>query len=154
MPRDTETLVYDINKHRYYVTEDGVKAEYNKELKQKFNSDDSSNNEVTVFIRQVSDRVYRWLWWYSRRENKRILEKWIADDVNINGTPFREAMEEALYAQVEYMLTFSNDLKAIDTQDMNWLASPETKSILIQAGVAYSGTICVTVPSDEYRVGY
>ena len=155
MVSNTNELIYDLDKHKYYVTPLGIKNRLNIDLKTDLGEEQSSGlTEETVFIRQCSDRVYRWLYWYIRPQSKRIIEKWIADDVVMYGTPFREAMEEALYSQIEYMINFDGDMEAIADGDMTKLVSVESRNILREAGVANQGTINTTVSNDEWRVGY
>ena len=153
---DTSTLEYNLDTHKYYVTLDGVKSRFNLDLSNELDGDDSGNTEASVFIKQVSDRVYRWLYAYVRPECVRLTEKRIADNFEPMdyGFPYREALEEALYAQVEYTINFDGDLEAIHKDDLNKLVSVESKAILKAAGVAHKKRSGVKVSSDEWRVGY
>lgn len=152
---DTDELVYIIGKHKYYITDLGVLNRYNVTLSKEFGEGESSGvTEAKVFRFQVSDRVYRWIGWMIRRDSKKIIEKRIADDIEIYGVPFREAIEEALYLTCEWMLNFDGDLKAQDNNDMQNLIPVEAQSILRESGIAFQGRIEEQVADDEWRVGY
>ena len=114
----------------------------------------SGVTEAKVFINQITRRLYNWLYTYIRRESVRIIEKWIADDYVAFGIPFRDAIEEALIAQAEYMLNFDGDFQALDTSDMTKLVSVDAQNILITAGVATQAIIQIEVGDDEWRVDY
>ena len=134
----------------------GVKDRLNIDLKLELGENNASGiTEEQVFIEQVSDRVYRWLYGYIRRNCIKQTEYQIAN--NFQGTdygvPYREAMEEALYAQVEYMINFDGDLEAQADGDINKLVSVETKAILKAAGIAHKMTM-FRLEDDLYRVDY
>jgi hemolysin activation/secretion protein len=152
MPFDTETLKYDINTHEYFATIDGVKNKLNVNLDQEL----GSFKEAEVFLRQASDRVYRWLYSYIRREGIRIVEKRIADNFvpAQYGLPYREGIENAIYAQIEYMLNFDGDLEAQAQGDKDMLCSTEAKQILHYYGLAHKGPWAEFLDPVEFRVGY
>ena len=157
MPYDSNELVYDYDTHKYYVTKEEVKNRFNIDLSVELGQEQSSGlTEEKVFIKQVSDRVYRWLYWYVRPEMVRITEKRIADNFEPEdyGFPYRQAIEEALYSQIEWMINFDGDLEALDKGEMNKLVSPEVKMILKSSGMATKKRATVKVYADEYRVGY
>jgi len=151
--RDTAFMVY--RNHKYFLTDAGILDKLNVILSAELGRGQSSGvTEAKVFLNQVTRRVYTWLYAYIRRESKMIIEYWIANDYNAYGTPFRDAMEEALEAQAEYMLNFDGDMEAIDANDMTKLVSQEAKHILISAGIATRSMIQVKIPVGQYRVGY
>lgn len=152
MPFDTETLKYNVATHQYEATIDGIKTKLNVNLDQKL----GSYKEANVFIQQASDRLYTWLYSYIRREGIRIVEKRIADNFipRTYGLPYREGIEKALYAQIEYMLNFDGDLEAQAKGDKNMLVGIEAKQILKAYGLAHKGTYAEVVEPDEFRVGY
>ena len=162
MAYDTDTMVYlieDANgvaKHKYYVTSLGVKNRLNIDLKTELGDNQSSGiTEEKVFIQQVSDRVYRWLYGYIRRNCIKQTEYQIANNFvgTDYGIPYREAMEEALYAQVEYMINFDGDLEAQADGDINKLVSVESKAILKGAGIAHKMTM-FRLQDGLWRVDY
>ena len=154
---NTDTLVYDIDKHKYKITPTGMKNRYNESMSDELGELASSGKtEETVFINQVTDNVYRWLYWYIRPENVRITEKRIADNFTPEdyGMPYREAIEEALYETAAAMLRLDIDLEAIDNGDMNALIPITAKMVLKSSGMAHKKRMGDRVPTDEYRVGY
>jgi len=153
MAYDTDNMIY--RKHKYYLTDAAILEELNIVLSKELGNEQSSGvTEAKVFRNQVTRRLYNWLFAYIRRESVRIVEKWIADDYVAFGIPFREAIEEALIAQAEYMLNFDGDFQAIDTNDMKKLVSIDAQNILITAGVATRAIITIEVKDDEWRVDY
>lgn len=152
MPFDTQTLKYNMATHQYEATIDGVKSKLNVNLDQ----DLGSYQEAEVFLRQASDRLYGWLYGYIRREGVRIVEKRIADNFipRTYGLPYREGIEKALYAQVEYMLNFDGDLEAQAKNDKDIMVSIEAKQVLKAYGIAHKGGWAEVIEPDEFRVGY
>lgn len=156
MPLDTSSMKWIDDKHFYKLTREGVVNRLNKDVNKDIPGEVSGITEGSVFLGQVSDRVKRWLYGYIRLENVRITEKRIADNFTGQdyGIPFREAIEEALYAQVEYMLLFDGDLKAIKESDKHTLVSIEVKEILKSAGIATLSRFIGGVDEADWRVGY
>jgi hypothetical protein len=152
MPFDTDTLKYNIDAHEYLATIDGVKNKLNVNLDKEL----GSYKEAEVFLRQASDRVYRWLYSYIRREGIRIVEKRIADNFSPAqyGLPYREGIENAIYAQIEYMLNFDGDLEAQAEGNKDMLCSTEAKQILHYYGLAHKGPWADFLDPVEFRVGY
>jgi hypothetical protein len=152
MPFDTENLKYDFETHKYEVTINGVKNILNVNL----DEDLGSYKEANVFIKQVTDRVYNWLYSYIRREGVRIVEKRIADNFTpqVYGLPYREGIEKALYAQLEYMLNFDGDLEAQAEGDKDKFISTEASQILHYYGMAHKGAWAEILNENEFRVGY
>jgi len=152
MPFDTETLVYNMENHEYIATISGVKNKLNVNLDEEL----GSHKEAEVFLRQASDRVYRWLYSYIRREGVRIVEKRIADNFSPDtyGLPYREGIENAIYAQIEYMLNFDGDLEAQSQGDKDMLCGTEAKQILHYYGIAHKGTWSEFFDQSLFRVGY
>lgn len=152
MPFNTESLVYDMDKHQYYATINGVKNKLNVNLDKELDS----YKEAEVFLRQASDRVYRWLYSYIRREGIRVVEKRIADDFSPQayGLPYREGIENAIYAQIEYMLNFDGDLEAQAEGNKDMLCGTEAKQILHYYGLAHKGPWAEVIDPTEFRVGY
>jgi hypothetical protein len=152
MPFDTDTLVYNIDKHEYFATIAGVKNKLNVNLDEEL----GSYKEAEVFLRQASDRVYRWLYSYVRREGIPILEKRIADDFRPQGygLPYREGIENAIYAQIEYMLNFDGDLEAQAEGNKDMLCSTEAKQILHYYGCAHKGAWAEFLDPADFRKDY
>jgi hypothetical protein len=152
MPFDTQKLKYNFDSHQYEVTIDGVKSELNIDLVKEL----GSYQEAEVFVRQVSRRLYTWLYSYIRREGIRVVEKRIADNFDPDnfGLPYREGIEMALYAQVEYMINFDGDLEAQAQADKDKLCGVEARQVLHYYGLAHKGTWGELVNPDEFRVGY
>ena len=152
MPFDTDTLKYNIDAHEYLATIDGVKNKLNVNLDKEL----GSYKEAEVFLRQASDRVYRWLYSYIRREGIRIVEKRIADNFSPAqyGLPYREGIENAIYAQIEYMLNFDGDLEAQAEGNKDMLCSTEAKQILHYYGLAHKGPWADFLDPINFRVGY
>lgn len=152
MPFDTETLKYNLISHQYEATIDGVKSELNIDLSREL----GSHQEAQVFLRQASRRLYTWLYGYIRKEGIRVIEKRIADNFvpSTYGLPYREGIEKALYAQVEYMINFDGDLEAQANSDKDVMVSIEAKQILKAYGIAHKGTWGDTVEEADFRVGY
>jgi hypothetical protein len=152
MPFDTQKLKYNFDSHQYEVTIDGVKSELNIDLVKEL----GSYQEAEVFIRQVSRRLYTWLYSHIRREGIRVVEKRIADNFDPDnfGLPYREGIEMALYAQVEYMINFDGDLEAQAQADKDKLCGVEARQVLHYYGLAHKGTWGDQVNPDEFRVGY
>lgn len=152
MPINTETLNYNFDTHQYEATIDGVKSTLNVDLGKEL----GSQQEAQVFLRQVSRRLYGWLYGYIRREGIRVVEKRIADNFDPNnfGLPYREGIESALYAQVEYMINYDGDLEAQIEGDKDKLCGVEARQILHYYGLAHKGTWGDQVNADEFRVGY
>lgn len=152
MPFDTESLVYDMDKHQYIATINGVKNRLNVNL----DNDLGSFKEASVFLNQASDRLYRWLYSYIRREGVRVVEKRIADNFvpQAYGLPYREGIENALYAQIEYMLNFDGDLEANAEGDKDKLLGIEAKQILHYYGLAHKGPWSDVIDPPDFRVGY
>lgn len=152
MPLDTQTLKYNMASHQYEATIDGVKTSLNVNLDQEL----GSYKEAEVFLRQASNRLYTWLYSYIRREGVRVLEKRIADNFTPTtyGLPYREGIEKALYAQIEYMLNFDGDLEAQAKSDKDILVGIEAKQILHYYGLAHKGAWAEVIEVSEFRVGY
>lgn len=152
MPLDTDTLVYNEDKHQYIATINGVLNRLNVNLDIEL----GSFKEASVFLNQASDRVYHWLYSYIRREGVRVVEKRIADNFTPQayGLPYREGIEKAIYAQVEYMLNFDGDLEANAAGDKDMLCGIEAKQILHYYGLAHKGPWSDIIDPDEFRVGY
>jgi hemolysin activation/secretion protein len=152
MPTDTQTLKYNFDSHQYEATIDGVKTKLNVNL----DSELGSYKEAEVFLRQASDRIYTWLYSYVRREGVRILEKRIADNFvpNAYGLPYREGIERAIYAQIEYMINFDGDLEAQAEGDKDKLVGTEPRQILHYYGLAHKGAWAEVLTPEEFRVGY
>lgn len=157
MAFNTDTLEYDINKHKYYITSNGFKDRYAIDLQEELGQNNVSGiTEEEVFINQVTDNVYRWLYWYIRPENVRITEKRIADNFEAEdyGIPYREAIEEALYETAASMIRLDIDLEAIDNGDMNALIPITARMVLKSSGMATKKRMGVRVYDNEWRVGY
>lgn len=157
MVYDTDTLVYKLEKHKYYITPQGMLDRYNVSLKSELSEDVSSGAiEEKVFINQVTDNVYRWLYWYIRPENVRLTEKRIADNFigNDYGIPYREAIEEALYETASAMIRLDLDLEAINNGELNALIPMTARMVLKSSGLANKMRFGVRVDDDEWRVGY
>ncbi len=152
MPLNTESLVYDIDKHQYFATINGVKNRFNLDLDKEL----GSFKEAEVFLRQASDRVYRWLYSYIRREGIRIVEKRIADNFvpEAYGLPYREGIENAIYAQIEYMINFDGDLEAQAEGDKDKLCGTEARQVLHYYGLAHKGPWGDFLDPTQFRVGY
>ena len=152
MPRNTNTLVYDYTTHRYYPTIDGAKKKLNINLEYELNG----NTEAEVFLTKAADSVYRWLYSYIRKESIKIIEYRIANDFTGSdyGMPYRDGIEEAIYAQIEYMYNFDGDLQSLAENDRNRLVSHEVKSILKSYGLAHRGRYNQRITDEQYRVGY
>jgi hemolysin activation/secretion protein len=152
MPLNTDTLTYNIESHQYEITLSGIKNKFNVNL----DKDLGSFKEAEVFIRQVSDRLYNWLYSYIRTEGVRVLEKRIADNFTpvAYGLPYREGLERALYAQFEYMINFDGDLNAQAEGNKDMLCSSEAKQILHYYGMAHKGAWADFIDPTEFRVGY
>lgn len=154
---DTNTMVYDIDKHKYYITEEGFKNRFNLDLRKELGTEvDSGVTEAKVFIEDVTDAVYGWLYDYVRPEMVRLLEYRIGTDFvpRDYGIPYREAIEDALYKQARYMINFDGDYKAIALNDKHLLVSIEVKNVLRSSGMATKSKVFARVPEDEWRVGY
>ena len=154
---NTDTLVYDLNTHKYYITSDGFSDRYNTDLQFELGQNNTSGiTEEEVFIKQVSDNVYRWLYWFIRMENIRLTEKRIADNFigDDYGIPYREAIEEALYETAAAMIRFDIDLNAIENGDMNALIPITARMVLKSSGMATKKRGTVRVNDDEWRDGY
>jgi len=152
MPLDTDKLVYNYDSHQYEATIDGVKSDLNIDLSREL----GSYQEAQVFIRQASRRLYAWLYSYIRKEGIRVIEKRIADNFvpSTYGLPYREGIEKALYAQIEYMINFDGDLEAQANGNKDILVGIEVKQILKAYGIAHKGTWGDTIQDNEFRVGY
>ena len=152
MPFDTETLKYNIQTHQYEATIDGVKSVLNLDLAKEL----GSHKEAQVFLRQASRRLYTWLYGYIRREGIQVVEKRIADNFSPDnfGLPYREGIENALYAQIEYMINFDGDLEAQAAADKDKLCGVEARQILHIYGMAHKGAWGEQVNPSEFRVGY
>jgi hypothetical protein len=152
MPTNTENMVYDFDSHQYFITLKGIKNKFNVDLDNEL----GSYKEAEVFIRQVSDRVYTWLYSYIRIEGVPIVERRIAQDFTPQGygLPYREGIERALYSQFEYMLNFDGDLEAMATRDKDIIISTEARQILHYYGIAHKGEWAETINANEFRVGY
>ena len=152
MPNNTSTLVYNFESHQYEATLDGVKNKLNVNLDQEL----GSYREAEVFLRQASDRVYTWLYGYIRREGIRILEKRIADNFvpDVYGLPYREGIEKAIYAQIEYMINFDGDLQSQMEGNKDALISSEARQILHLYGMAHKGAWAEFLEPSQFRVGY
>ena len=152
MPFDTDTLVYNIDAHEYFATIKGVKNKLNINLDEEL----GSYKEAEVFLRQASDRIYTWLYSYIRREGIRIVEKRIAENFipEVYGLPYREGIEKAIYAQIEYMLNFDGDLEAQSEGNKDMLCGTESKQILHLYGLAHKGPWAEFLDPTEFRVGY
>ena len=152
MPFDTETLKYNFVTHQYEATIDGVKSALNLDLAKEL----GSQQEAQVFLRQASRRLYGWLYGYIRREGIRVVEKRIADNFDSDnfGLPYREGIETALYAQIEYMINYDGDLEAQIEGDKDKLCGIEARQILHYYGLAHKGTWGDQVNPSEFRVGY
>lgn len=152
MPFNTETLTYNYDSHQYEATIDGVKSQLGLDLSDKL----GSYQEAQVFIRQASRRLYTWLYSYIRKDGIRVIEKRIADNFDPDdfGLPYREGIELALYAQIEYMINFDGDLEAQAQSNKDLLCSIEAKQILKYYGMAHKGSWGEQVRNEEFRVGY
>lgn len=152
MPTDTSALIYNFESHQYEATIDGVKNKLNVDLAREL----GSHKEAEVFIRQASSRVYTWLYSYVRREGIRIIEKRIADNFtpDVYGLPYREGVERAIYAQVEYMLNFDGDLEAQAEGDKDKLISTEARQVLHLYSIAHKGAWAELLEPSQFRVGY
>lgn len=152
MPFDTETLKYNYDSHQYEITIDGVKTTLNTDLSREL----GSYQEAEVFVQQASNRLYAWLYGYIRRDGIRVVEKRIADNFSPQGygLPYREGIEKALYAQVEYMINFDGDLEAQAKGDKNMMVGIIAQQILKAYGIAHKGGWAEYIDNDEFRVGY
>lgn len=152
MPTDTNSLVYDYNTHRYYATIDGVKTKLNINLE----LDLGGNTEAEVFLTKATDTVYQWLFDYIRKEAIKVVEFRIANNFvgSDYGMPYRDGIEEAIYAQIEYMANFDGDLVAIAEHDKNKLVSVQVKNILKMYGLAHRGSYNQRISELDYRNGY
>lgn len=152
MPTDTSTLVYNFESHQYEATIDGAKNKLNIDLAKEL----GSYKEAEVFIRQASNRLYTWLYSYVRREGIRILEKRIADNFTpeVYGLPYREGIEKAVYAQIEYMINFDGDLEAQAEGDKDKLISTESRQVLHLYSIAHKGAWAEFIEPSQFRVGY
>ena len=152
MPFDTDTLVYDLDKHEYFATISGVKNKLNVNLDEEL----GSYKEAEVFLRQASDRVYNWLYSYIRREGIPIVEKRIAENFipQNYGLPYREGIEKAIYAQIEYMLNFDGDLEAQAQGNKDMLCGTEPRQILHFYGCAHKGAWSEFLDPADFRKDY
>lgn len=147
MPIDTNNMVWDNDLHFYKLTEDGVKNRLNINLATEL----SSALEAKVFLLEQTTNIRVWLYAYVRKEFVKVLEKRIAD--NFDST-YREAIEEALFAQVTYAIRFSGDLEAIQNGDFEKLISPTAKHILKAYGLATKNRTSEYVLDEDYRANY
>jgi len=152
---DTTSMVWDLDRHFYVLTREGVLNRLNKDVNKDIPGEVSGVTEGIVFLNQVSDNVKSWLYDYIRPDAVRITEFRLGTDYEPNEyMPYREAMEEALYAQVEYMLLFDGDLKAIKDNERHLLVGLKVKNFLRSAGIATKSKNRIKIPEGEYRVGY
>lgn len=152
MPTDTQTLKYNFDSHQYEATIDGVKTKLNITLDNEL----GSHQEAQIFLRQASDRLHTWLYSYIRKEGVRVVEKRIADNFvpTAYGLPYREGVERAIYAQIEYMLNFDGDLEAQAEGDKDKMIATEAAQILHYYGIAHKGAWAELINPNEFRVGY
>lgn len=152
MPTNTDTLVYNFESHQYEITLKGIKNKFNVDLENEL----GSYREAEVFIRQVSERLYNWLYSFVRIEGVQVLERRIGNDfVPQNyGLPYREGIEKALYSQFEYMLNFDGDLESQAEGDKDMLCGTEAKQILHYYGMAHKGSWAEVIDPTQFRVGY
>lgn len=152
MPTNTDNLVYNLESHQYEITLQGIKNKFNTDLDNEL----GSRKEAEVFIRQVSDRLYTWLYSYIRIEGVRIVERRIATDFvpEAYGLPYREGVERALYSQFEYMINFDGDLEAEAESNKDKLVGTEAKQILHYYGIAHKGEWAEVLNPNDFRVGY
>lgn len=151
MPNNTASMVYNYDTHRYEPTVSGCETKLNIT-----ENDLGGGAEAKVFLRKASDTVYRWLYSYVRKEAVRVIEYRIANNFSGvgYGMPYREGIEEALYAQIEYMLNFDGDMEALANNDRHKLVSIEAKDTLRMYGIASKGYYTQRILQSDYRNGY
>jgi len=153
---DTNNSVWDFDKHFPVLTREAVLNKLNIDVNIDIPGDVSGVTEGTVFLSQVSDNTQSWLYDYIRPDAIRITEFRIATDYEPEQywTSYRGAVEEALFAQVEYMILFDGDLKAIKDNERHLLVGLKVKNILRAAGIATKSKNAIRIPEGEWRVGY
>lgn len=165
-PFNDESMFYDYNTHRYYLTEKCALDELGINLALILNGEGDANSSTLPqrLLRKVSDSVYNWI--YADSMNHEWLEFIMAFYA-----PLRDTVKEMLKAQLEYVLTngFVNDYSGVNiskgqTVDINWLRgrvkiADEVEMIANRfiPGLGYSlkylGQL-PCVPCKAYHAGY
>ena len=108
-PYNDDVMVYDYDKHRYFLTEKGVLSELGINLSLKLKSDSSDVNVVSRFLRKVTNAVYKYIF-----EDSSSVE-W--QEYIMAVSPYaRPIVEEMLLEQCEYALdnNFIEDFSGVN----------------------------------------
>lgn len=165
-PFDDDIMTYDVESHRYVLTERGVLSELGEDLDMVLNATGDANPSTLAsrFLRRVSQTVYTYL--YRDTMNEQWLEYILA-----KYPPLRETVKEMLQAQLLYMLMngdigLMSGVNVAKGQVMDVYAlrgklrvAPEVEDLAMRtiSGLGYclkyAGAL-PCVPCELYRRGY
>lgn len=159
LPYSDKEMRYDMNCHRYVLTETGVANGLNLVLKNELNMTGSMNeaNEINNFLDEVSEDIYEYI--YSHSSNRMITEYLLAKKQQ-----YREAIKSAMLKQAKYMKLNGNigdesGLNFLDGRYMEYdqidgrRISMRARTVLANAGLLYSGPLILRMPV-KFREGY
>lgn len=167
-PFNDTMMVYDVNSHRYILTETALMQHLGVNLDTEFDSfseTDIRQRKKERFLKKVSDTVYGYI--YQDTTNSRYLEYVLAMREDV-----RPAVQEMLLAQAEYVLEGNNFLQ--DFSGVNIAKSTAMKRDdlrgemrialrVVEMCKEYIGNLNFVlktivplpdVPQEYYRVGY
>jgi hypothetical protein len=151
-PISNEFIEYNIDQHKYFLTDNAIENLLNIDLSTKL----KSAEEKTVFLNQVTWTFYNWLYGYVRPELIRVVEWRIANNFSDGdvGIPYFDAMQECLIAQAYYLITFDGDLKSMDLHDKKFMIAPQAKTIARASTMATKQRLGARITTDDYRSNY
>lgn len=159
-PFSDNEMIYDINKHRYILTEAGVTNGINVVLREELNIAHTANAaaEIRNFLEEVSDAVYEYV--YSYCFDRAITEYMLA-----KVPEYREVIKSAMLKQAKYMYINGNVANeagvdfakgfAMSLDDLRGdrRISAYAKNELANSGLLYTGRINLKKPirfREEY----
>lgn len=154
LPYNDNDMKYDLDRHMYILTKDGVEKNTGIDLNVEFDSE----KEVEIFLLECSQDVYNFVFSYSLFQSIKLKKFFIAKDSEL-----REDFKQALVAQARYMYRSSANLlkdmhginietnKLIELQNLRGDIgiSSTSKSILSRTGLLYTGIIYTNDYEDD-----
>ena len=143
MPKDTNSMIYNMNKHRYILTPEGFEERYGINLLDVLDSDGSNSPDLIAeqYLDRVSLILYNYIYSWSQDKNK--------TEFVISLDTYRDAIEDAL-SELAYAWIVNNtdpSLFYTDNPLKTIQVPPTVQTILINNSIIYRGQYYM-LPND------
>jgi len=122
MPITDAEMIYDINEHKYFLTQYGYEHNSGEHLSQHINSED-----IEPLLKRVTYTVYNYIY------------SWASDvsrtEYEISLSKYRLLIKRALVEMVSAMLVNKTDMGLFFSKDSGDIVTPNVKLILMNGGL-------------------